>query len=61
MAAGNGHLGVVKFLLTLPGVDVTASDNYALRFASENGHLEMVKFLSSLPGVAQPLMKTALS
>jgi ankyrin repeat protein len=27
------------------GADVTADDNYAIRWASDNGHLPVVKFL----------------
>ena len=50
-AARNGHLDVVKFLVTLPKVDASAYDNYAIRWAAANGHLDVVKYLASLPNV----------
>ncbi|KAJ3286746.1 hypothetical protein HDU76_007936, partial [Blyttiomyces sp. JEL0837] len=46
-----GYLEIVKFLLTVPGVDPTALDNYAVREAAGKGHLEIVKFLLTVPGV----------
>ena len=50
-ASDNGHLEIVKYLSTLPGVDPSADDNEAIRYASWNGHLEVVKYLITLPGV----------
>ena len=49
MTSCNGHLEIVKLLLTLPGVDPTADKNHAIRLASHNGHLEVVKFLLTIP------------
>jgi ankyrin repeat protein len=37
----------VKFLVSI-GADVSADDNYAVKWASENGHLKVVKYLVSL-------------
>ena len=45
-----GDLTEIKKLIS-DGVDATADDNYAIRYASERGHLEVVKFLSTLPNV----------
>ena len=50
-ASHNGHLDVVKLLLTYPKVDPTADDNYAIQWASHNGHLEVAKLLLTLPKV----------
>ena len=44
MAAGNGHLEVIKYLLK-QGANIHAYDDNALRQASGNGHLEVVKYL----------------
>jgi sulfur relay (sulfurtransferase) DsrC/TusE family protein len=51
-ASENGHLSVVKYLMSLPkeyGIDPAAENNYAIRYASENGHLSVVKYLIGLP------------
>ena len=40
LAAGNGHLEIVKFL-----VSIGANYNWAVRWAAKNGHLDVVKFL----------------
>ena len=50
-ASHQGHLEVVKFLSTLPGVDVSDCENWGICYASAVGHLEVVKYLSTLPGV----------
>ncbi len=50
LASENGHLEIVKYLVSL-GADVRALDNYAVRYASENGHLETVKYLTSVGAV----------
>jgi ankyrin repeat protein len=45
-AARNGHLDVLKFLLSLPGVNPTADDNNnVFRWAASAGHLDVLKFL----------------
>ena len=35
---------MVKYL-HINGVDITADNNYAIKWTSENGHLEVVKYL----------------
>lgn len=50
-AASNGHLEIVKLLVTCPGVTAAADSNYALRWASSNGHTEVVQFLLGCTGV----------
>jgi len=47
IAATNGHLEIVKYLVTL-GADIRAADNYAVKMASRNGYLEVVKYLVTL-------------
>jgi hypothetical protein len=49
MAAQNGHLSVVKYLMSLPGINPAADDNDAIKWAIENGHLSVVKYLIGLP------------
>ena len=44
-ASGNGHVEVVKILLSDKRVDPTAGDNRAILWASGNGHVEVVKIL----------------
>jgi ankyrin repeat protein len=46
-SAKNGYLEAVKYLASV-GADITAKDNYAVRWAAYNGHLETVKYLVSL-------------
>ena len=46
-ASRNGHLEVVKTLLSDPRVDPSDNFNNAIDFASENGHVEIVKTLLS--------------
>ena len=49
-ACDNGHLDVVKYLMSLPGkIDPSSENNYSIIMASLNGHLEVVKYLISLP------------
>lgn len=43
-ATENGHLDIVKYLVSL-GADVKTNDSYSILLASENGNLEMVKYL----------------
>ncbi|KAJ3270613.1 hypothetical protein HDU76_011148, partial [Blyttiomyces sp. JEL0837] len=50
IAAIRGHLDVVKYLLSLPGVDSKALFKDVVWIAAENGHSEVVKFLLALPG-----------
>ena len=48
MAAGNGHLSILKMLLKADGANVlwkNEGDNTALHWAALNGHLECVKAL----------------
>ena len=50
LASKEGHLEIVKYLMSLPGnIDPSAENNAAIRYASYNGHLEVVKYLMSLP------------
>ena len=46
-AAGNGHLEVLKYLVSL-GADIQNQNDYAVQWASSNGHLEVLKYLVSL-------------
>ena len=46
-----GHLQIVKYLLTLEGLDPIARNNRAIRWASSNGNLGVVKYLVTLDGV----------
>ena len=49
MGFRNGHLEMVKYLLSLRpefNIDPTAQNNFAIVWAAANGHLEMVKYLS---------------
>jgi len=48
LAAGNGHLEVVEFLVKEGGADVESKDlsqMTPLSYAASNGHLAIVKFL----------------
>ena len=45
-ASRNGHLDVVKFLVSV-GSDIHAMDSEAIIYTSSNGHLDVVKFLCS--------------
>jgi ankyrin repeat protein len=44
-AAANGHLDVVKYLMTIKNVDVTSMKNYAIRNAIENNSINVVKYI----------------
>lgn len=50
-AAERGHVEVVRFLLSQPGIDPTAHENGALRHASDSGHIEVVRALLADPRV----------
>lgn len=61
-AAKNGHPGIVKLLLAVPGIDVNKECKYwyfseddkgstPLERAAENGHAKVVKLLLAAPGI----------
>ena len=50
-AAANGHVDVVMYLSSLPGVDPSDKNDEALCRAADNGHDQVVEFLCSLPRV----------
>ena len=56
-ACSNGHLEIVKYLLTDPILkeyaDVRACESYGFRLACENGHLEIVKYLLTDPSLKE--------
>ena len=43
-AVSNGYLEIVKYLVNR-GMDITITDNIAVRWAAEHGHLDIVKYL----------------
>ena len=48
MASRNGHLEMVKYLVSL-GADIQSKNDWAVRLASLKGHLEVVnKYIVSL-------------
>ena len=49
-AAEHGHLNVVQYLVTLPGVDAAAPNNNAIILALGGGYWDIVRFLASLQG-----------
>ena len=52
MACKNGHIEIIKLLLSLPkeyGIDPSARGNFAIRYASFYDHQEIVKLLLYLP------------
>ena len=50
-AAGYGHLDVLKYLISLGGVNIHAYGECAFQWAAENGQLDVLKYLMSLGGV----------
>jgi hypothetical protein len=44
-ASRNNHIDIARFLLTIPGVDVQASDNSALKHAIMDNNLGMIQLL----------------
>ena len=62
MACGNGHIELVRFLLSLEPshghIDIHAVDDYAFRWACEKGHLEIARFLLGLETSHGPLNHT---
>ena len=50
MESSEGHLEVVKYLMSLEsnGIDPSADNNEAISLASRYGRLEVVKYLMSL-------------
>ncbi|MCP4748815.1 MAG: ankyrin repeat domain-containing protein [Desulfobacteraceae bacterium] len=54
LAAHEGHIEVVKLLLSHPNIDVNQADNNGitlLHLAARRGHVEIVKLLLSRPGI----------
>lgn len=51
-ASMNGHLEVVKYLISIqpkfPMINPGAAQNWAIHYASKKGHLEVVKYLISI-------------
>jgi hypothetical protein len=47
LAALNGHLHIIRYLIEDSGqlVDATTDNNFALRYAAENGHLHIIRYL----------------
>lgn len=53
-AAEHGHVALLRFLLSKPGLDVNArnqGNNTALHFACYYGHVEAVRMLLAYPGI----------
>ncbi|KAJ3298319.1 hypothetical protein HDU76_006477, partial [Blyttiomyces sp. JEL0837] len=50
-AAEAGNLSVVKYLVTVPGIDVSADDNLAIRSAATYMRFDVVRFLAVRDGV----------
>src|SRR4051794_19028681 len=50
LSAVYGQLEIMKYLITLPGVEPTAR-NSAFRAAAYAGHLEILQYLMTFPGV----------
>jgi Ankyrin repeats (3 copies) len=51
VASKKGHHQLVKLLLAVKGVDPTAGNNFAIRYACCGGHTEVVKLLLEAGGV----------
>ena len=53
----NGHLEIVKYLLTSPDLkehaDIHADNDVGFRWACENGYLEVVKYLLTSPDLKE--------
>ncbi|KAJ3300323.1 hypothetical protein HDU76_006118, partial [Blyttiomyces sp. JEL0837] len=58
--ARRGQLEVVRFLMTIPGVDPTTDDNEAVKLAAFEGYEEVVKFLLTFPGVELPSLELVI-
>jgi ankyrin repeat protein len=61
-AAANGHLEIVRFLLTMAGANLEATSNDGftpLYFACWNGHLEVVKYLVETARKTSKLLQLA--
>ena len=50
-ACGNGHLKVVKYLLSLDSINANMKNNLPIRYACRNGQLKIVKYLLGYIGV----------
>ena len=56
-----GHIEVVRYLVSLPGVDHRAGYYNAFRSAAKYGKLEVVRFLSTLGGIDARIISHAVS
>ena len=45
LAAGFGHIDIVKYLVEVQKANIHAKEDEAVRFASRRGHLDVVKYL----------------
>lgn len=51
LAAGQGQLAIVEWLLQFPDVDASLNDSSSIRLAARNGHLAVVECLLWADGV----------
>jgi hypothetical protein len=58
-ASRNNHIDIVRFLITIPGVDVQASDNSALKHAIVDNNVGMIRVL--LTGCTERISDVQLS
>ncbi|KAJ3301836.1 hypothetical protein HDU76_005623 [Blyttiomyces sp. JEL0837] len=60
-AAAEGHLDVIKLLVSVPGVDASANDNFAIKTAAVNDDEEMVKLLGAHLGFDEDTVESYLN
>ena len=49
MACSNGHIEIVKWLISIrPDIDISSKNDYAFLIACYNGNIEVAKWLCSL-------------